>query len=68
VIADECHRSCGVAAELAAMVAEEGFAYLKAPIKRVATLDVPIPFSRPLEAFVEVTEEKIVEAVLALMR
>jgi pyruvate/2-oxoglutarate/acetoin dehydrogenase E1 component len=34
----------------------------------VTTLDVPIPFSRPLETYVEVTEEKIVEAVLAIMR
>jgi len=68
VVVDECHRSCGVAAEIAAMVAEEGFAHLKAPIKRVTTLDVPIPFSRPLETYVEVTEEKIVEAVLSLTR
>lgn len=63
VIADECHRSCGVAAELAAIVAEEGFGHLKAPVKRVTALDVPVPFSRPMEAFMEPGEEKIVRAV-----
>jgi len=63
VIADECHRSCGVAAELAAIVVEEGFPHLKAPVKRVTALDVPVPFSRPMEAFMEPGEEKIVRAV-----
>jgi pyruvate dehydrogenase E1 component beta subunit len=68
VVADECHRSCGVAAELAAIVAEEGFGSLKAPIKRVTTLDVPVPFSRPMEAYIEPTEEKIVAAVRGVLR
>ncbi len=68
VVADECHRSCGVASEIAALVAEEGFASLKAPIKRVTTLDVPVPFSRPLEEYIEPTEEKIAAAALSLVR
>jgi pyruvate/2-oxoglutarate/acetoin dehydrogenase E1 component len=62
VVVDECHYRCGVGAELVALVAERGPA-LKAPIKRVATLDVPVPFSRPLENFIEPTVEKIVHAV-----
>jgi pyruvate dehydrogenase E1 component beta subunit len=68
VVADECHRSCGVAAEIAAIVAEEGFGYLKAPIKRVTTLDVPVPFSQPLEEYIEPTEAKIVAAAQELVR
>jgi pyruvate/2-oxoglutarate/acetoin dehydrogenase E1 component len=52
-----------VAAELAAIVVEEGFGHLKAPVKRVTALDVPVPFSRPMEAFMEPGEEKIVRAV-----
>ena len=67
VVADECHLRCSVASEIAATVAEQGAKYLKAPIKRVATLDVPIPFSPPLEKFVEPTVEKIVTAVKAQM-
>jgi len=67
VVADECHRSCGVAAELAAIVAEEGFNYLKAPIKRVTALDVPVPFSRPMEAYMEPSEEKIVAAARSVL-
>jgi len=66
VVVDECHRSCGVGAELVAIVAEDGFDLLRRPIRRVATLDVPIPFSRPMEAFVEVSVEKIVAAVRSI--
>ncbi len=67
VIVDECHRSCGAAGELAAIVADRGFHYLKAPIKRVTTPDVPIPFSPPLEAEVEPNAEKIVGAVVEVL-
>lgn len=68
VIADEGHRSCGVGAELAAIVAEEGFHHLKAPVKRVVTPDVPVPFSPPLERLIDPTEDKIVAAVLEVLR
>lgn len=68
VIVDETHQSCGVAAELAARIAEEGFDKLKAPIRRVATLDVPIPFSEPLEKFISPSEARIAEAIRAVLR
>jgi pyruvate dehydrogenase E1 component beta subunit len=67
VIADECHRSYGVAAEIAAMLAEDGWASLKAPIVRVTVPDVPIPFSPPLERELTVTSEKIVAAALQVL-
>jgi len=67
VVVDEGHRSAGVAAEIAALVAEEVFDSLRAPIRRVAALDVPIPFSPPLEAFVEPTLAKIVAAAQDVM-
>lgn len=67
VVADECHKSCGVASEIAAIVAEEGFHHLRAPIKRVATPDVPIPFSRPMEGYIEPSEGKIAQAVLEVV-
>jgi pyruvate/2-oxoglutarate/acetoin dehydrogenase E1 component len=67
VVVDEGHRSAGVGAEIAALVAEEGFDSLRAPIRRVAALDVPIPFSPPLETFVEPTLAKIVAAAQDVM-
>ena len=54
-------------ARVVAIVAEERFGYLKAPIKRVTTLDVPVPFSRSMEAYIEPTEEKIIAGVRAVL-
>jgi pyruvate dehydrogenase E1 component beta subunit len=68
VVVDECHQSCGVGAELVARIAEAGFDKLRAPIRRVATLDVPIPFSPPLEEFVSPSEARITEAIRASVR
>jgi pyruvate dehydrogenase E1 component beta subunit len=64
VVADECHRRCGVGAEIAATVAEHAFGELEAPIRRVAADDVPVPFSPPLEEYIEPTIDKIVAAAL----
>lgn len=68
VVVDECHASCGVAAEVMARIAEAGFDKLKAPMRRVATLDVPIPFSPPLEEFVSPSTARIAEAIRATVR
>jgi len=64
VIADECHRSYGVAAEIAATLAEDGLEFLKARVRRVTVPDVPIPFSPVMEAELTVTAEKIAAAAL----
>ena len=63
VLTDETPRSCGVAAELLARVAEQAWDALKAPPRRVTIPDVPIPFSEPLEERVTPTAERIMEAV-----
>jgi acetoin:2,6-dichlorophenolindophenol oxidoreductase subunit beta len=68
VIVDETHQSCGVAAEIAARIAESGFDKLKAPIRRVATLDVPVPYSPPLEEYIGPREDRIVDAIRAVLR
>jgi acetoin:2,6-dichlorophenolindophenol oxidoreductase subunit beta len=68
VIVDECHHSCGVASELAARIWEAGYDKLKAPVRRVATLDVPIPYNKTLEEFISPSEARIVEAIRAVMR
>ena len=49
IIVDEGCKTCSVSAEIAAIVAEEGFQYLKKKIIRINTPDVPIPYSPKLE-------------------
>ena len=49
LVAHEATRSCGVGAEVAALIAERAFEHLDAPIRRLTAPDVPIPFSPPLE-------------------
>lgn len=53
----------GIGGEMAAIIADEAFEYLDAPIKRVAAIDTPIPFSPPLEEFFLPNTEKIVTAL-----
>ncbi len=66
VIAEEDNLTGGWAAELAAIVADEGFMWLDAPIKRVSAPDVPPPFAPVLERAYVPDEQRIVEAVLSL--
>ncbi len=68
VTTDETPRSCGVAGELLARVCEEAWDALKAPPRRVATPDVPIPFAATQEEYVTPTAGKLVEAVHAVCR
>jgi pyruvate dehydrogenase E1 component beta subunit len=63
VVVDECSRSFGAGAELAATIAEHAFAQLRAPVRRVTTADVPIPYSEALESALVVTSERIAAAV-----
>jgi pyruvate/2-oxoglutarate/acetoin dehydrogenase E1 component len=62
IVTEDC-RTGGVGAEIAAILAEEAFDYLDAPIKRVSEPDTPIPFSPVLENFVIPNEEKIINEV-----
>ncbi len=67
VVVDPAHKSCSVASEIAAMVAQEGFWSLQAPVRRVASLDCHLPFSPALEKLVFPNEEKITEAIRATL-
>jgi pyruvate dehydrogenase E1 component beta subunit len=67
IVVDEGHRSYGASAELAAVVAEGAFWHLDAPVRRVAAMDVPIPFSPVLEDETVPTPERLVEAALELV-
>ena len=49
VVAHEAHRTCGLGAEIATRIMEHAFDHLDAPIERIAALDVPVPYSQPLE-------------------
>ena len=49
VVADPAHRTCSAASEVSAIVAEHAFDALRAPIVRVTTPDMQIPFSPALE-------------------
>ena len=63
VIAHEACRRGGFGGELAAQIQEEAFDDLDAPIQRVGALDVPIPYSKPLEEAVIPDEGRIIAAV-----
>ena len=63
VIADPAHKVCSAASEIASIVAEEGFWSLQAPIQKVASEQVHIPYSPALEKLVYPTAEKIAAAV-----
>ncbi len=67
VVVDEGHRSYGVTAELAAMIAEEAFYHLDAPVRRLGARDVPVPFSPPLEDVTVPTPETIAATVRELV-
>ena len=49
VVAHAANRMAGFGAEIAADLGQTAFEYLDAPIARVGGLDVPVPFSPPLE-------------------
>jgi pyruvate/2-oxoglutarate/acetoin dehydrogenase E1 component len=63
VIMDEEPRTGSAAAEIAAIVADEAFDLLDAPIKRVCAPDTAIPFSPVLEQFWMPDEEKLIKAI-----
>jgi pyruvate/2-oxoglutarate/acetoin dehydrogenase E1 component len=67
IVVDEGHRSYGVGAELAAVIAEEAFYDLDAPVRRVSAMDVPIPFSPVLEDMTVPTAEGVAAEARALV-
>lgn len=68
VVVDEGPRTGSISAEVAASVAELAFDDLAAPIRRVASADVPIPASPSLEHAALPSRERIVQAVMELLQ
>jgi pyruvate dehydrogenase E1 component beta subunit len=67
VAVDPAHRTCSAASEIAAIVVEQAFDALRAPVLRVTTPDTHIPFSPPLEARLFPTRQGIVDAIRAVV-
>ena len=68
VVVEEGWRSGGIGAELAARVAEHAFWDLDAPVERVATAEVPIPYAKHLETAALPSVENVIEAVRRVTR
>jgi acetoin:2,6-dichlorophenolindophenol oxidoreductase subunit beta len=66
IVIDEGHRRYGVTAEIASVIADRAFYSLDAPVKRLAALDVPVPFSPPLEDVTVPTPELVVQTAREL--
>ena len=59
LVVDEGYERCGVAAEIAMSVLKDVFYHLNAPIERLSTANVPLPFSPVLEFSIIPDEKKI---------
>jgi pyruvate dehydrogenase E1 component beta subunit len=68
VIVHEAVKRGGVGAEISAIVMEEVFDYLDAPIKRVTGMNIPVPFNKELEAHYLPKVGEIVSAVNEVMK
>lgn len=67
VVADGGWKTCGITSEVSALVSENCFEYLKAPVKRVTLPDTPAPASSVLEKEYYQTSEDIIIAVKEIM-
>jgi 2-oxoisovalerate dehydrogenase E1 component len=63
VIAHEAWLTGGFGAEVAALVADQAFMGLDAPIRRVGALDTPMPYNDELERAVIPSQERLIEAI-----
>ena len=67
VIADGGWKTCGIGAELAALVMEKAFDYLKSPIKRISLPDVPAPASSVFEKAYYPDSDSIVSSIREML-
>ena len=67
VVVDEAHPRCSMATDIAALVADEAFEALKAPVKTVTAPHAPVPFSPALEDLYVPSPAKIEAAVRAVV-
>ena len=67
IVFDEGHLRGGAATDIAALIGEKGFDFLDGPVMRVTSLDVPIPFSPPLEKAALASEARLETAIRQLV-
>jgi len=67
IIADGAWATCGASAEIAAVVAQQGFQYLKSPIERITLPECPAPTSKNLEDAYYPDKADIVSAIRKLL-
>jgi 2-oxoisovalerate dehydrogenase E1 component beta subunit len=67
LVIDEANATCAPGAQVAALIAEHAFEDLDGPVRRLATPDVPIPFSPPLEQAVLPSTTAIKDAINELL-
>jgi pyruvate dehydrogenase E1 component beta subunit len=68
VIVDESAARVGIAHDIAALVADQGFRHLRAPVKIVTPPHTPVPFSPPLEKAWLPSEARIEAAIRAVLK
>ena len=68
IIVDEDYLNCGFASEVAAIVSDEAFGSIDAPIKRIANPNIPIPYAKHLEETVLPSVAKIVTTSKELVK
>jgi acetoin:2,6-dichlorophenolindophenol oxidoreductase subunit beta len=68
VVVHQASRRAGFGAEVSATIIEQAFDYLDAPVARVCALDVPVPFSTPLEQYVLPDEDRVISAVRRIVQ
>jgi 2-oxoisovalerate dehydrogenase E1 component beta subunit len=67
LVVHEDNFTMGYGAEIAAIIADEGFEYLDGPVKRLAGPDIPaMPYSHPMQEFFMPNPDKIADAMRAL--
>jgi pyruvate dehydrogenase E1 component beta subunit len=66
IVADTSWELCGVTSEVAALAAEKGFAFLKAPVRRISLANCPAPVSQPLEKAFYPSASTIAKAAMVM--
>ncbi len=67
IVVDETFQPCGIGAEIAAQVMDQGFDDLDAPIRRLNGQHTPTPYSPALEAAIVPDTKAVVESIQALL-
>lgn len=67
VIVDEDTPMCSMASEISSIIADKGFDYLDAPIKKVNSPHTPVPYNRDLEFAFMPSEERVISAIKEIL-